>query len=371
MMSFVAAAALAADGSEFYENLYRRGVAHFNEGNYDAAQRELRIAAFGFIESIPRFETTTAYLVAAARRTKADDEARLSLQKLLNAEKVTRTYASLPLPADVRATVDEAARALLPRDQSAMLRAGGSAGVVAPQPMTTQPAPRTETVIITEPIAPPSPAPQPTQPAPAPAPRTEAVVITEPIAPPSPAPQRTTTQPAPPPAPRTETVVITEPIAPPSPTSQPTTQPATRTETTEPIAAPSNSATSRPQPQPDTIDVPTQLRAGDAAIVRSDLAAARAAYGAALTANVLSHADALRLAEGLYRARDFRGVIAAFARAGSLARGEEPYRYYLAVAYYETGQYAAAKRELAAVLPFIEVTPDVARYQSRIAGAIE
>jgi len=52
-------------------------------------------------------------------------------------------------------------------------------------------------------------------------------------------------------------------------------------------------------------------------------------------------------------------------------RGEEPYRYYLAVACYETGQYGAAKRELASVLPFIEVTPDVALYQSRIAAAIE
>jgi hypothetical protein len=56
---------------------------------------------------------------------------------------------------------------------------------------------------------------------------------------------------------------------------------------------------------------------------------------------------------------------------GTLARGEEPYRYYLAVALYETGQYARAKQELADVLPFIEITPDVARYRTKIEGAFD
>jgi hypothetical protein len=119
------------------------------------------------------------------------------------------------------------------------------------------------------------------------------------------------------------------------------------------------------------IDVATQLRLGDAAIIRRDLSAARGAYGGALAARLLSHAEALRLAEGLYRARDFRGAVAAFDRAGTLARGEEPYRYYLAVALYESGQHAAAKRELAVVIPFIELTPDVAQYQTKINAAID
>jgi hypothetical protein len=77
----------------------------------------------------------------------------------------------------------------------------------------------------------------------------------------------------------------------------------------------------------------------------------------------------MRAAEGLYRARDFAGVVRAFDRAGALRKGEEPYRFYLAVAYYETGRFAAAKKELDATLPYIEVTADVARYRDKIAAA--
>jgi hypothetical protein len=119
------------------------------------------------------------------------------------------------------------------------------------------------------------------------------------------------------------------------------------------------------------VDIFAQFAAGDAAIAARDLVRARDAYGRVLDATSLSHRDALRAAEGLYRARAFGLVIRAFALAGTLARAEEPYRYYLAVALYETGQYAAARRELAAVLPFIELTPDVARYQQKIQRAIE
>ncbi len=71
----------------------------------------------------------------------------------------------------------------------------------------------------------------------------------------------------------------------------------------------------------------------------------------------------------MYRSRDFSGALATFGRIGTLRRGEEPYRYYIAVAAYETGDYARAKKELASALPFIEITPDVARYQTRIDGA--
>ena len=77
----------------------------------------------------------------------------------------------------------------------------------------------------------------------------------------------------------------------------------------------------------------------------------------------------IRVAEGLYRSRDFAAALNAFARVGTLRRGEEPYRYYIAVAAYETGDYARAKKELAAALPYIEITPDVARYRTRIEGA--
>src|SRR5436190_11978306 len=52
----------AAAPAEFYLNLLRRGVAHVDTGLNDAAARELRIAAFGLVDSLPQFETAQVYL---------------------------------------------------------------------------------------------------------------------------------------------------------------------------------------------------------------------------------------------------------------------------------------------------------------------
>jgi tetratricopeptide (TPR) repeat protein len=114
-----------------------------------------------------------------------------------------------------------------------------------------------------------------------------------------------------------------------------------------------------------------RLAAADAALAKNDLLAARAIYRALVETPGLDHTAAMRMAEGSYRARDFATAIRAFERAGGFRKGEEPYHYYLAVSLYETGRYSAAKRELAAALPYIEVTPDIARYRIKIEGAIE
>ena len=47
--------------------LYRRGIQHFDSGLYDAAIKELRIAAFGYVDSIDQFETTQIYIHADLR----------------------------------------------------------------------------------------------------------------------------------------------------------------------------------------------------------------------------------------------------------------------------------------------------------------
>ncbi|HYC62498.1 MAG TPA: hypothetical protein VEK79_23305 [Thermoanaerobaculia bacterium] len=71
-------------------------------------------------------------------------------------------------------------------------------------------------------------------------------------------------------------------------------------------------------------------------------------------------------AVGLYRTAAYRDAVEAFRRLGALARGEEDLHYYYAVALYEAGDYANARRELACALPFIEVTEEVARYRVKI-----
>ena len=79
-------------------------------------------------------------------------------------------------------------------------------------------------------------------------------------------------------------------------------------------------------------------------------------------------ANAAALAQEL---GEFARAARVFAAAGVIAHGEEQYRYYYAVALYETSRYGDAKRELAAALPHITVTPGVARYRAKIEGAIE
>jgi hypothetical protein len=71
-------------------------------------------------------------------------------------------------------------------------------------------------------------------------------------------------------------------------------------------------------------------------------------------------------AAGLYRTGGFAEAVRAFTRLGAFARGEDDLRYYYAVALYEIGRYAEAKRELAAALPNLQRTDDVERYRIKI-----
>ncbi|HYC61341.1 MAG TPA: hypothetical protein VEK79_17430 [Thermoanaerobaculia bacterium] len=74
-------------------------------------------------------------------------------------------------------------------------------------------------------------------------------------------------------------------------------------------------------------------------------------------------------AAGLYRTGGFAEAVRAFTRLGNFARGEDDLRYYFAVSLYEIGKYADAKRELAIALPNLQRTEDVERYRVRIEQA--
>jgi hypothetical protein len=181
--------------------------------------------------------------------------------------------------------------------------------------------------------------------------------------------------------PSADAALLTSPAPPAAPATQPQTtqtqtsaqkvvekpvqaKPAPQTKTTTPTPNPAQAQPAKPR-----VDVPALLAAGDRAVVAAKLVDARRAYRELLTVPDLDHATSIRVAEGLYRSRDFAGVLEAFARVGTLRSGEEAYRYYIAVALYETGQHERAKRELASALPYIEITPDVERYRARIEAA--
>ena len=302
VLLFVSSAGFAANAADFYLSLLRRGVADFDAGRYQSALPPLRIAAFGLIEASDRYQVAQVYVALAADRLGQADAAREAAQRVVAAERVQKSFASLAIPAPVRASFETLANKALTASEIAALTAPA-------QPKAEQPKPKQEV----------ESKPPPQQPAKA--------------------PETTPAAPAPKNPPRTET---------------------------QPPAKPAPATTKPPAPKP----VPTaaDFAAAEKALAAGELAEAQRIYRR-IVALSLTHAEALRVAEGFYRARDFAGVLRAFDKAGTLARGEEPYRYYRAVALYETGQIAAAKKELAAALPFIQLTPDVTANRRKIEGA--
>jgi outer membrane biosynthesis protein TonB len=345
----MSAAALSASDEEFYQRLYQRGMTHFAAADYAAAFTELRSAAFGFVERVEQFEMAQSYACIAAHRLGRDNDARDSLMRIVSAEKLQPRYRSLKLPDDIRAEVNAVAANLLTEQEALLL------GVtVAAKPAVDVPTPTKQpNVAITAPRdGGPDAAPPPTDPKPTPKSVTPA---------PQPQPTKPVPQPvAPVPQPQPK---------PPAPVPQP------KSPVPQPVVPTPQPPAPAPQPPPKAPlavqDVATRLADAQRAIDSGDIDRARSIYEALSSIPSLSHDAALRVAEGLYRLRDFSGAAKAFVRAGAIGRGEEGYHYYYAVALYETGRYGNAKRELAAGLPYVTITPDVARYRAKIEGAIE
>jgi hypothetical protein len=126
-----------------------------------------------------------------------------------------------------------------------------------------------------------------------------------------------------------------------------------------------------PAPTQPKKNVDASLADAQRAIDAGDLDRARSIYNEISSAPSLPHDVSLRVGEGLLRVHDFVAAANAFTRAGAIGQGEERYHYDFAVALYETARYAEAKRELAAALPYITMTPDVAQYRAKIEAAVE
>ncbi|HYC92276.1 MAG TPA: hypothetical protein VEO54_23915 [Thermoanaerobaculia bacterium] len=314
----MATSAFAATATDFYLTLLRRGTADVEAGRNADATTTLRLAAFGLLESIEHYQTAQAYLAVAFDRLGQTEQAREAAQRVVNAERVEKKFRSIALPAPIRTAFEAVAKKVLSATDAAALRGGATA---APAPATTA-----------------------TPPPPVVVDKVDVVTETrKPEIVPKPAPPATTT------------------TAPPA--AQPQNKP-------QPQPQPVRPQTSTLPPQPQrTIDVAGQFAAADRALATANINEARRIYRELLGVSGLDHGQLVRLAEGFYRSRDFTNVLAAFDRAGALRPGEEPYRYYLAVAAYEVGQFDRARRELAAALPFIELTPDVQRYRAKIEAA--
>jgi hypothetical protein len=139
----------------------------------------------------------------------------------------------------------------------------------------------------------------------------------------------------------------------------------------QPVAAPAPMPAPAPAPESvfaPAVDVLTTLREANAAAAKGQTEDANRLYASVVDAPNASRDAIISAATGLYRTGDFIDAVRAFARLGTFARGEEDLRYYNAVALFETGRYAEAKKELACALPYIDVTADVVRYRAKIEG---
>jgi len=119
---------------------------------------------------------------------------------------------------------------------------------------------------------------------------------------------------------------------------------------------------------PPAPSVNDRLADAERAVKSGDVTRAAAVYDALLN-EPLDHAAALRLGEDLVAIHDFAKASHAFQKAGAIAAGEERYHYPYAVALYETGHFGDAKRELAAAIPHITMSEEVAAYRTKIESA--
>jgi tetratricopeptide (TPR) repeat protein len=353
--------------SEFYMSLLQRGRAFVEAGQNAEAITPLRIAAFGLVDSLEPYQSALIHLAVAQDRLNNQEAAREAVRRVLAAERIQRRYTSLTISPAIRTAFEAAARKSLPASDVTALSRGET--VVVPQrtqPVTTtSPSPSTASQ---QPVAA-QPAPQnttttrtPVQPAPA-QPRSSTPPATAttkstpaPAKPAAPQPQPATTTTTRPATPASTTATKPAPVTPPPSTR---TTPAPAPATTSPATKPALSAR----------EVAARLAEADRALNGAQLTEARRRYRELLETPGLDRDTILRITEGFYRARDFAGALASFRVLGALRRGEEPYGYYHAVSLYETGAYDAARKELSAALPFIELTPDVVRYRAKIEGA--
>jgi len=381
----------AATPSEFYTSLLRRGVVAFDGGRYEEAARLLRIAAFGSVDAVPQYQTAEAYMALAYDRLGQSDRAREAARRVVVAERVAGGFTVLPLPPGVRTAFDTlAARLLTPTEVASLQKAqskpapGNSvrqtqtAATAPPRPATQQVPPATQPAktATTSQAPPPS-----TVPAQQSAVKQPVTASPAPVRVPSPEPAKPSTatstsrQPASSVAGGTDghQATATKPAPAPSSAATPPRVTAPRVPTQQAPVTPPVQVAARPpaaRPPAPAVDLEARLETAENALNSANLAEARAIYRELAGMSAIARDALVRTAEGAYRARDFQTALKAFGRIGVLRAAEEPYHYYIAVALYETGQYARAKKELASALPFIRITPDVARYRAKIEGSI-
>jgi hypothetical protein len=385
-------AAFSASGAATPEALFDLGMRAFRAGDYASAVVDLRTASEGFAAATGRaesYETALVYLALAQFRAGREDESRDTILRLVEAERVTPVFATLPLDTDA-ADFEVLVAALVPtaglprnpqvaaEDQSTPLPPVRPATPVMEEPVTAGPTAASieaATDVRVEEIQ--SETDRRIAAIEAEADRRIAEIQADADRRIAAAQTAANERVAAAQAAANERVAAAErqaereadariaelePRMPGIVPSGPVVVPEPAAETRAPLPTPAPARTASLSGS----EALTTLRQANDFVSAGEVAAAHELYTRLANDRNVSRDVVAEAAIGLYRIGSYGESVAAFRRMDAFARGEEDLRYYFAVALYETGAYREAQKELACALPFIQVTEDVARYRLKI-----
>jgi hypothetical protein len=114
IFTLLAAAPLrAATGNDFYASLLKRGIDHVTAGAYEAGAGELKLAAFGLVNSVEYYQTAQVYLAIAGQHLNREPQTRAAATRVIAAERIEPHYAKLALPEKVRKEFEAVAQKVL------------------------------------------------------------------------------------------------------------------------------------------------------------------------------------------------------------------------------------------------------------------
>ena len=334
------------------DDLIARGRASYDAGRYADAARDLSAAADaivapaqmqqyvtgGKLDSLPKFETAVIYLALSYAKLGRDADAREQIQRLVAAETIAPTYGSLTLDADA-AGFEDLVRRLSPATSLPMKTA---AAVTPQQPVVAPPPPPAAATTLT-----------PEQQRELDQRIANARADAEKEAEQRIAAERASIQK------QMEERIAAERAS--ADAKVAAERLAIERQMEQQIAAIRAAAA-----EEVTHAAKATVRRAEGMAIAGDIEDANAMFARLLKTPNPPRELVAQVATGFYRTADYPGALRAFEKLGTFARGEEDLRYYKAVALYETGRYAEAKKELECALPFIELTDEVNRYRDKI-----
>jgi hypothetical protein len=362
LVALVVAFAMAAQTTLTPDQLLQRGRQFYRDAKYPDAIDDLRAASAaalspverqkyvssGTLDTIPTLEESLVYLALAYAKIGRDNEARDAVNRLLNAERIKPTYASLALAADAAEFEPLAARLApsiaIPHNEHMQTAAAEASPSMGVQPTLAQE--REEMLrAVDERVA---------------AARAEIeaaanakIADAQRAADERVAAERAAAQKA------ADEKITAERVS-------------LEAQTEARIAAERQAAEKAATERITASEVEQRrklllaLREAETYALAGQLNDANRVYNAIAQNPNANRESIAAAATGLYRTSDFPDAVIAFKHLGAFAHGEEDLRYYNAVSLYETGRYDEAKKEMTCALPYLQQTEDVRRYKAKI-----